>query len=110
MKQANKYLKVVEWSEEDQCYVGTAPGLMLGGVHGDSEEKVYSELCKVVEEWIEVHKEDGIELPPETANKDYSGKFVLRVSSETHKALTMRALQEGESLNRYCNKVLEDTV
>ena len=110
MKQANRYLKVVEWSEEDQCYVGTAPGLMLGGVHGESEEKVYRELCQAVEEWIDIHHQDGIELPPETANKHYSGKFVLRVSSDMHKALAIRALQEGESLNRYCNRVLEQGV
>jgi hypothetical protein len=35
MKTSNHYLKIVEWSEEDQCYVGTCPGLMRGGIHGD---------------------------------------------------------------------------
>ena len=37
MKAGDRYLKIVEWSEEDQCYVGTCPGLMLGGIHGDDE-------------------------------------------------------------------------
>jgi len=55
MKPSDRYLKIVEWSEEDQCYVGTSPGLMLGGVHGDDETKVYKELCQVVEEWIRIH-------------------------------------------------------
>jgi hypothetical protein len=49
-KISDNYLKVVEWSEEDQCYVGTAPGLLFGGVHGKDEEKVFKELCVVVEE------------------------------------------------------------
>ena len=35
MKASDRYLKIVEWSDEDGCYVGTCPGLMLGGVHGD---------------------------------------------------------------------------
>lgn len=26
MKKSDRYLKIVEWSEEDQCYVGTCPG------------------------------------------------------------------------------------
>ena len=26
MKERDKYLKLVEWSEEDQCYVGSVPG------------------------------------------------------------------------------------
>jgi hypothetical protein len=41
MKASDRYLKVVEWSEEDQCYVGSCPGLMIGGVHGDDEAEVY---------------------------------------------------------------------
>ena len=40
-KKNDRYLKVVEWSEEDGCYVGTAPGLILGGVHGKDEVKVF---------------------------------------------------------------------
>lgn len=110
MKKSDRYLKVVEWCEEDQCYIGSAPSLMLGGVHGDSEEQVYKELCAVVQEWIDIHEEDGFELPPETAGKDYSGKFVLRVPSEVHKALHIRALQEGDSLNQYCNRILKDVI
>ncbi len=26
MKKRDHYLKIVEWSEEDQCYVGSIPG------------------------------------------------------------------------------------
>jgi len=63
MKASDQYLKIVEWSEEDVCYVGTCPGLMLGGVHGDNEAKVYKELCQTVEEWIEIYQEDGEPLP-----------------------------------------------
>ena len=37
MKDAARYLKIVEWSEEDQCFVGSAPGLVFGGFHGDDE-------------------------------------------------------------------------
>ena len=41
MKQADKYLKTVEWSKEDSCYIGTCPGLINGGIHGSNEAKVY---------------------------------------------------------------------
>lgn len=103
-KKSDAYLKVVEWNEEDQCYIGTCPGLMFGGVHGDTEKKVYNELCLVVDEWVE---QDGFNLPKSTANKKYSGRFVLRVSEDVHKALWIRAAQRGESLNSYCKKILE---
>ena len=78
MKTSDRYLKIVEWSTEDGCYVGTCPGLMLGGVHGDDEAKVCAELCQVVEEWIAIHAQDGAPLPPVTAGRDYSGKFVTK--------------------------------
>jgi predicted HicB family RNase H-like nuclease len=108
MKPTDRYLKIVEWSEEDGCYVGTCPGLMIGGVHGADEASVYAELCDVVEEWIRVLEEDGELLPPGTAGKVYSGKFVLRVAPDLHKALAIAALREGRSLNSHCVEVLRE--
>jgi predicted HicB family RNase H-like nuclease len=108
MKKSDRYLKIVEWSQEDQCYVGTCPGMMLGGVHGDDEAQVYKELCQAVAEWTEIHEEDGGPLPPETAGKDYSGKFVVRVGKELHKALSIQAMHKGQSLNSYCAMVLRE--
>ena len=102
MKKSDKYLKIVEWSEEDGCYVGSCPGLMLGGVHGSDEARVYRELCRVVDEWVETLRRDGDPLPPATAGKEYSGKFVLRVGKELHKELAIEAIRHGESLNSYC--------
>jgi len=32
MKDSARYAKIVEWSEEDQCYVGSAPVLIYGGL------------------------------------------------------------------------------
>ena len=108
MKASDKYLKIVEWSEEDHCYIGTCPGLMLGGIHGDDEARVYRELCQAVEEWIEIYREDGEPLPAATAGKEYSGKFVVRVGKELHKTLAVAALRYGESLNTHCVNVLRE--
>ncbi|HDP95266.1 MAG TPA: toxin-antitoxin system HicB family antitoxin [Candidatus Aminicenantes bacterium] len=106
MKKSDRYLKIIEWSEEDRCYIGTCPGLMLGGVHGDDEAEVYRELCRVVDEWIKIYERDGEPLPAETAGKEYSGKFVLRVGKDLHKELAIDALRHGESLNAHCLRLL----
>jgi predicted HicB family RNase H-like nuclease len=108
MKASDRYLKMVEWSEEDRCYVGTCPGLMRGGIHGDDETKVYQELCQAVEEWIDIYRQDGEQLPAATAGKLYSGKFVVRVGPELHKALAIGALRRGESLNEHCVHLLRE--
>ena len=110
MKESDRYLKIVEWSEDDQCYVGTCPGLFYGGCHGNNEAEVYQELCKIVEENIALYTEDGKTLPSDTAGKEYSGKFLLRTGKELHKVLTIHALQAGESLNNFCLKVLKKSI
>ena len=103
-------MKVVEWSEEDQCFVGRVPGLALGGVHGDDEKQVYDRLCRLVDEWIAIHNKDGAPLPPATAGKSYSGRFNLRVGEALHEKLAIEALKVNESLNTYCVKALEKEV
>ena len=41
MKPSDNYVKIVEWSEIDQCYIGSCLGLMYGGCHGVDEKKVF---------------------------------------------------------------------
>ncbi len=67
MKDSPGYAKIVEWSEEDQCYVGSAPGLVYGGCHGDDERVLLDELCQIVEEAIDLYRRDGKPLPPPTS-------------------------------------------
>ena len=69
-KTSNRYVKVVAWSEEDQCYIGRCPGLTLGGVHGSNERAVYAELCDVVDEWIRLHESEGWPLPEPTSLRE----------------------------------------
>lgn len=75
MKPSARYAKIVEWSEEDQCYVGSAPGVIFGGCHGDEEHLVFAELCQVVEEAIELYEEAGLPLPPATSGRDLANKM-----------------------------------
>ena len=75
MKDSDRYAKIVEWSEEDQSYVGSCPGLMLGGCHGDDEVSVFKKLCQIVDEVIELYRKDGKQLPPATAGQDLANKL-----------------------------------
>lgn len=76
MKDSARYVKIVEWSEDDQCYVGSAPGLIYGGCHGNDGREVFAELCQIVEEVIETYKVDGKPLPPATAGHDYANRVL----------------------------------
>ncbi len=75
MRESARYAKIVEWSDEDQCYVGSSPGLIYGGCHGQDEEAVFSDLCSVVEEAIALYHRDGRPLPPATSGRDFANKM-----------------------------------
>ena len=76
MNEKHRYVKIVEWSEQDQCFVGSCPGLFYGGCHGNEERKVFAKLCEIVEETIELYKQEGKFLPPTTSGKDYANKML----------------------------------
>jgi predicted RNase H-like HicB family nuclease len=76
MNDANRYVKIVEWSDDDQCFIGSCPGLFYGGCHGSDEVKVFMELCEIVEETIKLYKQDAKPLPPVTAGMDYANRML----------------------------------
>lgn len=96
-----RYLKIVEWSDEDECFVGRCPGLFFGGCHGSDEAKVYRQLCELVEAHVNELIANKEPMPATTAGKSYSGKFVVRVGSDLHQKAALKAMLRGESLNQF---------
>ena len=100
------YLRVVEWSAEDGCVVGSAPPLIGRCCHGATETAVLKQLTRIVDEWIRLAEQDGTALPAAERADSYSGKFVLRVPPPVHQALALKARAAGKSLNAYCAEKL----
>ena len=105
-KKSDKYIKIIAWSEEDECYVGRCPDIMMVGVHGNDEVEVYRELSQAVDEWVEIHEEDGIPLPKPSIAKEFGGKFSLEIDRSLHRKLAFHAMEKGDSLHNYCGKIL----
>ena len=105
---AKRYLKIVEWSAEDRCYVGSAPPLIGQSCHGPSEADVLAQLQTIVEEWVETLIKEGKPLPASTANRKFSGKFVVRLSPEIHRKVALKAMARGDSLNQYVAETLAE--
>jgi hypothetical protein len=49
--------------------------LIYEGCHGDDEKAVFDELCRIVEEAIEIYRKDGKPLPPPTSGRDLANKM-----------------------------------
>jgi predicted RNase H-like HicB family nuclease len=82
MKESQHYLKIVEWSEEDHCFIGQCPGIVGPCCHGNDEAQVYAELCQIVDEWITIFKQEEKPLPPTTAGKNIVDQILSWVHSE----------------------------
>ncbi len=76
MRACVHYVKIVECSEEAQCFVGSCPALLCGACHGDDEKAVFSELCQIVDETIALYKSSSKPLPPSTCGRDYADKIL----------------------------------
>jgi len=75
VRESARYVKIVEWSDEDQSFVGQCPGIVGPCCHGDDETQVYAELCQIVNEWIETLQSDGRPLPPPIAGQNVTQKM-----------------------------------
>ena len=64
MNASDHYAKIVYWSDEDGCFIGSCPDICGPCCHGDDPKLVFGELCGIVEEWIDLFQKDGKPLPP----------------------------------------------
>lgn len=108
--QARPYVKIVEWSPDDVCFVGSAPPLVGRCCHGDREEEVFAELSQIVEEWLAIHASDSKALPAAVSTKRYSGKFQLRLTPDLHRLLALRAAMSRRSINDLAVEAIERAV
>ena len=71
MSKGDRYLKIVEWSDENGCFVGSCPELFYGGCHGSDAKAVFAELCDIIEETIMIYEQDCKPLPTAMSGRDF---------------------------------------
>lgn len=61
---ARYYPLSVRWSDEDQVFVGSVPGLVGDCCHGDTPEEVIPQLRDIAEDLVSFLTDQGQVLPP----------------------------------------------
>ena len=59
--------------------------------------------------WIEAELEAGRAVPEPAGDRDYSGRFVVRIPRSLHRRLALTAQREGVSLNQQVVSRLSET-
>ena len=94
------YTYRVTWSTDDDEYVGLCAEFPSLSWLARTPESALKGIRKVVAEVINDMEKSGEPIPEPIANRHYSGKFVVRVTPETHRLLAIQSAETGVSLNR----------
>ncbi len=100
------YTYRVIWSLEDEEHIGLCTEFPSLSYLDEDQVTALKGIVNLVEQVIVDMEANGETIPEPLVEKKYSGKFQLRTTPELHRELTIRAAEEGVSLNRYVNTKL----
>ncbi|WP_368927697.1 type II toxin-antitoxin system HicB family antitoxin [Serratia marcescens] len=101
MEKHEHYTYRITWSAQDRGYVGLCAEFPSLSWLAATRTGALEGIEKVVSETIADMLAQGETPPQALAEKNFSGKLVLRMTPEQHRRLAIGAMEEGVSLNRY---------
>jgi len=100
------YTYQVTWSPDDQEFVATCAEFpSLSWLEADDIDALRG-IKKLVAEVADDMRANGEAVPEPLADRKYSGRFVVRTTSQVHRRLAVEAAEAKVSLNRYINAKL----
>lgn len=81
------------------------PGCMTFCEEFDQLEEMIEDAKKA---WFEMSIEDNVEIPEPKEDKDFSGRFLLRLPKSLHRKLSNQAERDGVSLNQHILNLLSE--
>ena len=100
------YAYRVIWSEDDHEYVGLCAEFPSLSWLYSTPESVLKGIRDVVARAVKDMKDRGEEIPEPIALKRFSGKFMVRLTPDSHRQLTLQAAEADVSLNRLVSSIL----
>jgi len=90
------YSGTVEYSEEDNCLFGKVIGMNKNIIsyEGSTVEELKADFESGIDLYLESCKDRGVK-----PQKPYSGTLNIRISSELHSQLALKAQMTGRSIN-----------
>lgn len=105
----SKYTYQVSWSETDQEYVATVVEFPSLSWLDTEFQKAQAGLFNLVAEVVSDMESSGEKIPKPLGEREYSGKFNVRIPPSLHRQLAITAQTQGVSLNTLVNNKLAST-
>lgn len=100
MNAAEHYSYGVRWSADDAAYVGTVAELPSLSWVAEERLAAFEGIQRVALDVVDEMIASGEVPPTALGDRSYSGRFVVRIPSEVHRRLALRAAEQNISLNR----------
>ncbi|MEM6611638.1 MAG: type II toxin-antitoxin system HicB family antitoxin [Cyanobacteria bacterium P01_C01_bin.72] len=94
------YAYRVVWSVEDEEFVGLCAEFPSLSYLDEDHLRALSGIANLVEDIISDMEANGENIPTPVSEKNYSGKFQVRITPERHRMLALEAAEQNISLNR----------
>jgi predicted HicB family RNase H-like nuclease len=104
----DRYTYRISWSEDDQEYAGLCIEFPSLSWLAKSPDEALQGIRKIVEDAVIDMQNNGETPPPPISGRSFSGKFMVRVPPDVHRALALKAAEQGVSLNRLVSAKLAD--
>ena len=95
-----RYAYRIYWSDDDGGYVASVAEFPDLRYAARSSVAALTGLHVLVRERVAALEAAGEEVPKPFGEREYSGRFVVRVPPELHRRLVIEAAEQGVSLNR----------
>jgi antitoxin HicB len=97
-------------AEEGGGYLISFPDFSECIADGESVEEAIQNGMDALQETIAALESLGLPVPEPGSGSTYSGKFIQRVPKSLHARLSLRARQEGVSMNTLVNTMLAENL
>jgi len=98
------YTARIDYDDLDRIFVGRLAGIRdMVSFHGESVSDLETAFHESVDDYVKLCDKLG-----QTPQKPASGKLMLRVAPEIHRAALIAAQASGQSLNQWAAQVLQN--
>ena len=100
------YSYIIEWSEVDDCFLGSIIELERNMTYGKTREEVLSNLKEALASYVTTSLAHNMEIPEPLKIKDFKGNITYRTSKERHYQLAKQAKLYGKSINAFIDDAI----
>lgn len=96
----NHYTYRVRWSAEDEAHIGTVAEMPSLSWAAETQVGAMTGILTLVEDALQDMISNNEPVPVAISDRQYSGKFMVRLTPEAHRQLAADAAEQNVSINR----------